>query len=77
MINFEPMKAKVIRGFTCVNSKLRFNIGDTYEADSERISYLSTKGYVVAEKVAHIPKMEVAAPIKAETKPKKKRNEHK
>jgi hypothetical protein len=40
------MKAKVIRAFTCVNTRVRYNIGDTYEADSNRINHLVGKGYV-------------------------------
>lgn len=75
------MKSKVIRAFTCVNTRVRYNIGDTYEADTNRINQLESKGYVVHEQVAHIPKAEVPAPSKAEvsqpTKPKKKRNESK
>ena len=67
--------AKVIRAFTCVNSRVYYAIGSTYEADTARINYLVNKGYVVAEQVAHIPKAEVPAPI-APT-PKRKRNEHK
>ena len=59
------MKSKVIRAFTCVNTRVRYNIGDTYEADTNRINQLVSKGYVKAE-VAHIPKAEVAAPSKAE-----------
>jgi len=80
------MKAKVIRAFTCVNTRVRYNIGDTYEADANRINQLVSKGYVKAE-VAHIPKSEVPAPSKAEVthdystpttnKPKRKRNESK
>ena len=74
-------KAKVIRAFTCVNTRLRYNVGDTYEADTARINQLASKGYVKAEPLAYIPKAEVPAPSKAEvsqpTKPKKKRNEPK
>ena len=68
------MKSKVIRAFTCVNTRVRYNIGDTYEADTNRINQLVSKGYVKAEvahipkaEVAHIPKAEVAAPSKALT----------
>lgn len=80
--------AKVIRAFTCVNTRVRYNIGDTYEADANRINQLATKGYVKAE-VAHIPKAEVAAPSRAlkhadlaelpqhAKQPKRKRNESK
>lgn len=82
LFNFGVMeKAKVIRAFTCVNTRLRYNVGDTYEADSHRISQLASKGYVKAEPLAHIPKAEVPAPSKSEvsqpTKSKKKRNEPK
>lgn len=72
-------KSKVIRSFTCINSRVHYAVGSTYEADSERISHLVKKGYVVAETKPHIPKAEVPAPSKSEdTKPsKRKRNEHK
>ena len=80
------MKSKVIRAFTCVNTRVRYNIGDTYEADTNRINQLVSKGYVKAE-VAHIPKSEVPAPSKTEVThdystpapkpPKRKRNESK
>ena len=75
------MKSKVIRAFTCVNTRIRYNVGDEYKADDSRIKYLTDKGYLaainitVAEPLAHIPKAEVPAPI-APT-PKRKRNEHK
>lgn len=87
------MKSKVIRAFTCVNTRIRYNVGDEYKADDSRIKYLTDKGYLaavnitVAEPLAHIPKAEVAAPSKAEVthdystpttnKPKRKRNESK
>lgn len=87
------MKSKVIRAFTCVNTRVRYNVGDEYKADDSRIKYLTDKGYLaainitVSEPIAHIPKAEVAAPSKAEvthdystptTKPpKRKRNESK
>ena len=83
------MKSKVIRAFTCVNSRIHYAVGSTYEADSTRINHLVGKGYVVAEAVAHIPKAEVTAPSKALTHadlaelpqhakpPKRKRNESK
>ena len=61
------MKSKVIRAFTCVNTRVRYNIGDTYEADTNRINQLVSKGYVVAEAVAHIPKSEVPAPSRVFT----------
>ena len=69
--------AKVIRAFTCVNSRVRYNVGDTYTAGNHRISQLAAKGYVKAEPKAHIPKAEVEPHIKAEiSKPtKRKRNE--
>ena len=82
------MKSKVIRAFTCVNTRIHYAIGSTYEADASRINQLASKGYVKAE-VAHIPKAEVAAPSKALTHadlaelpqhakpPKRKRNESK
>lgn len=60
------MKSKVIRAFTCVNTRVRYNIGDTYEADTNRINQLVSKGYVKAE-VAHIPKSEVPAPSRVFT----------
>jgi hypothetical protein len=81
--------AKVKRAFTCINTRVHYAIGDTYEADSHRIGYLVNKGYVTAAPKAHIPKAEVPAPGKelahanlvelpqhAPT-PKRKRNEHK
>jgi hypothetical protein len=87
------MKSKVIRAFTCVNTRVRYNVGDEYKADDSRIKYLTDKGYLaainitVSEPIAHIPKAEVAAPSKAEVthdystpttnKPKRKRNESK
>ena len=81
------MKSKVIRAFTCVNTRVRYNVGDEYKADDSRIKYLTDKGYLaainitVSEPIAHIPKAEVAAPSKSEvsapTKPKRKRNESK
>lgn len=79
LFNFGYMKSKVIRAFTCVNSRVYYALGSTYEADENRINYLANKGYVVVEAVAHIPKAEVLAPSKAEVpKPtKRKRNEHK
>lgn len=79
---------KVIRAFTCVNTRIHYAVGSTYEADANRINQLVSKGYVKAE-VAHIPKAEVAAPSKALTHadlaelpqhakpPKRKRNESK
>lgn len=82
------MKSKVIRAFTCVNTRIHYAVGSTYEADANRINQLVSKGYVKAE-VAHIPKAEVAAPSKALThadlaelpqhakQPKRKRNESK
>ena len=82
------MKSKVIRSFTCVNTRIHYAVGSTYEADANRINQLVSKGYVKAE-VAHIPKAEVAAPSKALTHadlaelpqhakpPKRKRNESK
>ena len=80
------MKSKVIRAFTCVNTRIHYAVGSTYEADANRINQLVSKGYVKAE-VAHIPKAEVPAPSKAEVthdystpttnKPKRKRNESK
>ena len=82
------MKSKVIRAFTCVNTRIHYAVGSTYEADANRINQLVSKGYVKAE-VAHIPKAEVAAPSKALTHadlaelpqhaptPKRKRNESK
>lgn len=93
MLNFGSMKSKVIRAFTCVNTRVRYNVGDEYKADDSRIKYLTDKGYLaainitVSEPIAHIPKAEVAAPSKAEVthdystpttnKPKRKRNESK
>lgn len=90
LFNFEPMEtAKVKRAFTCVNARVHYAIGDTYESDSHRIGYLVNKGYLTAAPKAHIPKAEVAEPHKfallshdpatapiAPT-PKRKRNEHK
>ena len=82
------MKSKVIRAFTCVNTRIHYAVGSTYEADANRINQLVSKGYVKAE-VAHIPKAEVPAPSKALTHadlpslpqhaptPKRKRNESK
>lgn len=79
---------KVIRAFTCVNTRIHYAVGSTYEADANRINQLVSKGYVKAE-VAHIPKAEVATPSKALTHadlaelpqhakpPKRKRNESK
>lgn len=75
--------SKVIRAFTCVNTRIRYNVGDSYTADSHRISQLAAKGYVKAEQKAHIPKAEVPLPTKMEVfgeselrKPtKRKRNE--
>ena len=76
LFNFERMEtAKVKRAFTCINTRVHYAIGDTYEADSHRIGYLVNKGYLTAAPKAHIPKAEVPAPI-AQT-PKRKRNEHK
>lgn len=69
------MKIAIVkRGFTCVNSRKRYNVGDTYEADMNRIKHLADKGYVVVSIItAHIPKSEVPAPAKKEVpKPKKK-----
>lgn len=80
LFNFERMEtSKVIRAFTCVNSRVHYAVGSTYEADAARINHLVTKGYVTALPKAHIPKEEVTAPSKAEVThtPKKKRNEHK
>ena len=83
------MKSKVIRAFTCVNSRIHYAVGSTYESDTNRINHLVGKGYVVAEAVAHIPKSEVPAPSRAFTHadlaelpqhakpPKRKRNESK
>lgn len=82
------MKVTIVkRAFTCVNTRIRYNVGDEYKADDSRIKYLTDKGYLsainitVAEPIAHIPKAEVAAPTKAEVtepiKPKRKRNESK
>ena len=78
--------AKVIRAFTCVNSRVYYTVGAMYEADLHRIQYLVNKGYLQAP-AAHIPKAEVVAPSKAEVThdyatpthkpPKRKRNEHK
>lgn len=74
-------KAKVIRAFTCINTRKHYALGSIYEADTARINQLASKGYVKAEPLAYIPKAEVPAPSKAEvsqpTKPKKKRNEPK
>lgn len=82
-------KSKVIRAFTCVNTRVHYAVGSTYEADAARINYLVTKGYVTALPKAHIPKAEVAPPSAILThedlkelpqhakQPKKKRNEHK
>ena len=80
LFNFGSMEtAKVIRAFTCVNTRVRYNVGDSYTADSHRISQLAAKGYVKAEPRAHIPKAEVAEQPKAEVKQstKRKRNEQK
>lgn len=68
LFNFERMeKSKVIRAFTCVNSRKHYNVGDEYKADVERINHLVNKGYVVIVTItAHIPKAEVPAPSKAE-----------
>ena len=83
------MKSKVIRAFTCVNTRVHYAIGSAYEADANRINHLVAKGYVVAEVVAHIPKAEVTAPSRVLTHadlaelpqharpPKRKRNESK
>lgn len=61
------MKAKVIRHFTCVNSRVHYAIGSTYEADANRLQTLQDKGYVVIEKeLAHVPKAEKAKPKKNE-----------
>ena len=92
LFNFGCMKATVIRAFTCINTRVHYAVGTTYEADAQRINHLVSKGYVKAGP-AHIPKAEVPAPSKAEAhpfallshdpktvpiiKPKRKRNESK
>ena len=76
------MKFTIVkRAFTCVNTRIRYNVGDEYKADDSRIKYLTDKGYLaainitVAEPLAHIPKAEV--PAQHAPTPKRKRNEHK
>ena len=68
------MKFTIVkRAFTCVNTRIRYNVGDEYKADDSRIKYLTDKGYLaavnitVAEPLAHIPKSEVPAPSRAFT----------
>lgn len=62
------MKVRVLKPFICTKTKGRYDVGDIYNGDAETIASLANNGYVLA-RFAHVPKVEVVPPTKAEAHP--------